>query len=62
VHEEMAVTLEDVLFRRTALAPMGGATPAAIRRAAAIMADELGWDAAATGAQIMAVERLLNAS
>jgi glycerol-3-phosphate dehydrogenase len=59
VREEMAVTLEDVLFRRTALAPMGGATAAAIRRAADIMAVERGWDAAAKKAQIAAVERRL---
>ena len=59
VREEMAVSLEDVLFRRTALAPMGGATPAAVRRAAGIMAEELGWDAAAAEAQVAAVERRL---
>lgn len=55
VRHEMAVRLEDVLFRRTALAAMGGATPAAIRRAAGIMAAELGWDAGATERQIAAV-------
>ncbi len=42
---EMAVTLEDVLFRRTGLATLGDPGPAAIEAAADLMAQELGWDA-----------------
>lgn len=45
VRSEMAVTLEDVLFRRTGLATLGDPGPAVIETAADLMAEELGWDA-----------------
>lgn len=45
VREEMAVTLADVALRRTDLGTAGRPAPAVLRKTAAIMAGELGWDA-----------------
>ena len=49
--EEMALTVEDVLFRRTGLGTIGSPGEAAIKRVADLMGDELGWDAAKRAAQ-----------
>jgi len=46
VRVEMAKTLEDVVFRRTMLGVTGDPGEACLERAADILADELGWDAA----------------
>jgi glycerol-3-phosphate dehydrogenase len=43
VHEEMAVRLADVVFRRTDLGTCGRMDPRAIDECSAIMAEELGW-------------------
>ena len=43
VRSEMALTLDDVLFRRTGLGTLGPLEPNAIEDAARIMASELGW-------------------
>lgn len=43
---EMACTLEDVVFRRTVLGAAGNPGAAALGRAADLLAEELGWDAA----------------
>jgi glycerol-3-phosphate dehydrogenase len=43
VRSEMAMTLDDVLFRRTGLGTLGPLEPYAVNIAANIMADELGW-------------------
>jgi glycerol-3-phosphate dehydrogenase len=45
VEHEMALTLEDVVFRRTGLGTLGFPGDAALARAAALMAMRLGWDA-----------------
>jgi len=44
VREEMAVTLEDALFRRLDLATAGPPREADVAAVAAVMATELGWD------------------
>jgi|YelNatPaOPRAMG01_1025707.scaffolds.fasta_scaffold00016_55 glycerol-3-phosphate dehydrogenase len=44
VREEMAQKLSDVVFRRTDLAMFGSPAPEALRMAAEIMANELGWN------------------
>lgn len=57
VREEMARTLSDVLLRRL---PLGAATlpgREAVAASAAIMARELGWDEARTGAEVSDLER-----
>lgn len=41
--EEMALTLEDVILRRTGIGQLGKPSPEVIERCAAIMAAELGW-------------------
>lgn len=46
VRTEMAMTLEDVVMRRTGIGQVGAPTADALSRAAAIMAGELGWNAA----------------
>jgi len=52
VRREMALTLEDVLFRRTGLGTAGTPGDAAIAKVAALMGRELGWDRAERAAQI----------
>ncbi|NIA13797.1 MAG: FAD-dependent oxidoreductase [Nitrospiraceae bacterium] len=52
VRHEMAVTVDDVLFRRTGLGTLGPPGDDVVARVAAIMAEELGWDDAARTAQI----------
>jgi glycerol-3-phosphate dehydrogenase len=44
VAEEMAVTLSDVVYRRTELGHPPGPEPEEVRRAARLVADALGWD------------------
>lgn len=41
---EMALTLSDIMFRRTDLATTGAPAPATIKAAASVMAQALGWD------------------
>jgi glycerol-3-phosphate dehydrogenase len=53
---ELAVTLADALIRRTEAGSAGHPGEDAIRRAAALMAAEHGWDAARTTREIDAVE------
>ncbi len=52
INDEMALRLSDVIFRRTDLAKFGLPDEAIIRKCASIMADELGWDARKTEAEI----------
>jgi len=52
VREEMALNVEDVLFRRTGLGTLGRPGDAVIERVGDIMAQELGWDEAERTAQI----------
>jgi len=46
VREEMAMTLSDVVMRRTCIGQMGAPTPRTVDTVSNIMAAELGWDAA----------------
>jgi len=43
LHQEMALSLEDVVMRRTALGQFGRPEPGILERVAAQMAAELGW-------------------
>jgi glycerol-3-phosphate dehydrogenase len=52
VREEMALTLEDVVMRRTGLGQLGHPGENALRGAASIMAAELGWNEARKRAEI----------
>lgn len=54
---EMALSLEDAVFRRTGLCTLGHPGATALENAAAILAGELGWDAAERARQIAAVEK-----
>lgn len=55
IRREMALTLEDVVFRRTGIGTLGDPGRDVIARCAALMAAELHWDAAETARQIDAV-------
>jgi len=50
--EEMAMTLDDAVMRRTGLGQLGDPGAGALEAAAAIMASELGWNARRTSAEI----------
>ncbi|HAK54912.1 MAG TPA: hypothetical protein DCP38_05435 [Acidobacteria bacterium] len=52
VDREMAVTLDDVVFRRTGLGTIGHPGDACLRRCATLMADRLGWSADETDRQL----------
>jgi glycerol-3-phosphate dehydrogenase len=52
VREEMAVTLEDAIMRRTGIGQLGPPDADALARAASLMADELGWSEARKSAEI----------
>lgn len=52
VRREMALTLDDVLFRRTGLGTLGDPGATVVEAAAALMAAELGWDTAETARQV----------
>ncbi len=57
VRAEMALTLGDVVFRRTGLADPPGPTLESLSRAARVAGAELGWDAAAQDREIDEVMR-----
>jgi glycerol-3-phosphate dehydrogenase len=52
VREEMALTLEDVVMRRTGIGQLGAPAPEALATAASLMARELGWDEARKQSEI----------
>jgi glycerol-3-phosphate dehydrogenase len=58
VQSEMAMRLQDVVFRRTAMGGLGHPGRAALDRAAAIMGRALGWSATETERQIADTEAL----
>ena len=58
VREEMAQKLADVVFRRTELGTLGYPGKAALRTAAEIMANELGWSNARMRQEIDEVEKV----
>ncbi len=55
VREEMALTLADVVMRRTCIGQIGAPPAAALAAAAAIMGAELGWDEARRAREIASV-------
>ncbi|MSP42223.1 MAG: glycerol-3-phosphate dehydrogenase/oxidase [Alphaproteobacteria bacterium] len=54
---ELAMTLEDAVFRRTGLCTLGHPGAEALEKACAILSAERGWDAPECARQIAAVER-----
>ena len=56
--EESALRLEDAVLRRTDLGTLGHPGRAALESCAAIMAAELGWDAARAAREIESIERI----
>jgi glycerol-3-phosphate dehydrogenase len=52
VREEMAITLSDIVFRRTSLGDLPGPDRSVVVRAAEIAGAELGWDATRQNAEI----------
>ena len=59
VRAEMALTLEDAIFRRTEVASAGHPGQDALQSAAAVMAEELGWSAHRTEEEIANAETAL---
>ena len=57
VSEEMALTLQDIVLRRTDLGTAVGPTDEALSECAALLARELGWDSERTEAEIEATRR-----
>jgi glycerol-3-phosphate dehydrogenase len=57
VREEMAMHLDDVLFRRTGIGTLGDPGEQALHRAADLMAQELGWDAGTRDAELTRARR-----
>jgi glycerol-3-phosphate dehydrogenase len=58
VDQEMALTLEDAVMRRTSLGQFGPPPPAALAEAATIMGAKLNWDGAEQARQIAALAPL----
>lgn len=56
VQNEMAMTVDDILFRRTGIGTLGHPGGDAVTRIARIMSTEFGWDAAETIRQVEATE------
>jgi glycerol-3-phosphate dehydrogenase len=62
VREEAALHLDDCLLRRLDLATAGRPAPAAVDEVAAVMAQELGWDAARAARERVRLEEALCAT
>lgn len=58
IREEMALSLEDIILRRTGLGTAGKPDPAVLQSAALTMAGELGWDEARKTEEIKRVEKI----
>lgn len=56
IREEMALTLADVVFRRTGLGTLGDPGKEALNRVAALMAQELGWTTVQTSSELAQVQ------
>jgi glycerol-3-phosphate dehydrogenase len=54
--EEMALTLEDMVMRRTAIGQFGKPAPEVLEKVAAMMATHLGWSAEETQRQIASLD------
>ncbi|HOO70737.1 MAG TPA: glycerol-3-phosphate dehydrogenase/oxidase [Spirochaetota bacterium] len=59
VRSEMALTLKDIIFRRTGLGTLGNPGGDVLRVAAETAAAELGWDSARTASEIESAEKAL---
>ena len=57
IRNEMAITLADVVFRRTGLGSAGSPGEHALGAAAEIAAQELGWNETRTNDELAAVRR-----
>ncbi len=57
LREEMVVTLDDMIMRRTAIGQFGRPDSAVIDKVAGVMAAQLGWDADKTAREVDALER-----
>jgi glycerol-3-phosphate dehydrogenase len=57
VREEMALTLEDVVMRRTSLGQFGRPSPQALAQVVALMTRELGWSAEKQQSELAALNR-----
>ncbi|HEY2070100.1 MAG TPA: glycerol-3-phosphate dehydrogenase/oxidase [Rhizomicrobium sp.] len=57
IREEMAMTLADVVMRRTGLGQLGNPGDETLRATTALMAGELGWDTARSSREIEAASR-----
>lgn len=55
---EMALTLEDMVMRRTAIGQFGRPDPAVLEKVAAIMATQLGWNDDKKAGEIASLDRL----
>src|SRR5262249_460197 len=60
--EEMVMTLEDAVVRRTPLGALGRPATAVLDHAATIVGDALGWDATRRVAEIQALDRFYGTS
>ena len=58
VREEMALTLADVVFRRTGLGTIGSPGEACLRRCADIMGRCLGWSEARVSEEVQRTQAL----
>jgi len=58
LEQEMTVTLEDMVMRRTSLGQFGRPAPAALETVAGMMAAHLGWTADRKAAEIVSLDRL----
>jgi glycerol-3-phosphate dehydrogenase len=62
LEEEMALTLEDMVMRRTALGQFGPPSPAALEKVASLMATHLGWHADKKAREIASLTPLYRAT
>jgi glycerol-3-phosphate dehydrogenase len=58
LEQEMVLTLEDMVMRRTSLGQFGKLDPAALDKVAGMMAAHLGWNADKKAAEIASLDRL----
>jgi glycerol-3-phosphate dehydrogenase len=62
LEQEMVVTLEDMVMRRTSLGQFGKPNPAALEKVAEMMAAHLDWTAEKKSAEIAGLDRLYRAT
>ena len=59
VREEMALTLNDIIFRRTGLGTLGHPGKDILKKITDTAAEELGWDAAKKKEEMQSAEKAL---